>query len=371
MLRSLKSPQGLRVQLVDSDHCARQRLAALLAVFAACVDVLDDGAAAVAAMAAAQRNASYQLVLLDWNLHSLSVLENLSRLRLHARGAETQVVVMIGAGQRGALPGGAGHRRFDGLLEKPVLSAALGRLIAQLPARLQVAPRRVLALAAVERLRGARLLVADDGDQHLQAVLALLRGTGVVAGIARDGAMALDLLRRRDYDGVLMVVRMPVMDGLEASRRIRADARLAHMPILAMSDGMPAALRARCLATGMDDCLCKPIELKYLLGMLVRWMPPIGEGGTALPLPTLLARLRRLLWHGDGRADGVVSVIRARLTGTAGAAAFESVAIQVERGAHGVAFDRLQSYIAVCGFEAEWPGAPLAGRALRVCGGHG
>jgi CheY-like chemotaxis protein len=104
--------------------------------------------------------------------------------------------------------------------------------------------------------------------------------------IAENGAAALRLIRANDYDAVLMDMQMPVMDGIEATRAVRADPRFADLPIIAMTANAMASDRELCLEAGMNDHIAKPIDPDQLFGVLLRWIK-----------------------HGvDGAADGVALV---------------------------------------------------------------
>lgn len=121
----------------------------------------------------------------------------------------------------------------------------------------------------VEERQRLRILVVDDHQGTQRAVALLLRWLGCAADVANDGREALDALRRRAYDVVLMDVVMPRMDGLEATRRIRAGRPSGSRPrIVGTSADSSAEDREICLAVGMDDFLPKPIDVDGLTRIL-------------------------------------------------------------------------------------------------------
>jgi CheY-like chemotaxis protein len=135
-----------------------------------------------------------------------------------------------------------------------------------LPARQDAA-----AAAAVVEGRapaGCRILVVEDNPVNQRVTLKMLERLGHRADLAENGAEALDAVARCRYDLVLMDLQMPVMDGLEATRRIRATPDGAALHIVAMTANAMAEDRERCLAAGMDGHLSKPVKLAELKALL-------------------------------------------------------------------------------------------------------
>ena len=123
------------------------------------------------------------------------------------------------------------------------------------------------------RLVGARILLAEDNEFNQEVMTHLLEQAGAVVCLARNGEEALDLLRQERFDCVLMDVQMPVMDGYEATRRLRAVGALADMPVLAMTANASTEDRQRCLAAGMNDFISKPFKAEKLFVELAKWLP--------------------------------------------------------------------------------------------------
>jgi CheY-like chemotaxis protein len=113
---------------------------------------------------------------------------------------------------------------------------------------------------ALDAIRGAAILLVEDNELNQQVVMELLSNAGLPIDIAENGQSAVNMVRNRPYDIVLMDMQMPVMDGLEATRRIRRIPKLASMPIIAMTANAMAEDRARCIDAGMNDHIAKPID---------------------------------------------------------------------------------------------------------------
>ncbi|MFV0662105.1 PAS domain-containing protein [Denitromonas sp.] len=119
-----------------------------------------------------------------------------------------------------------------------------------------------------------RLLLVEDNEVNQYVALELLGDTGLQVDVAADGQQAVDMCARTAYDLILMDMQMPVMDGLSATRAIRALPQGATVPILAMTANAFAEDRQRCEAAGMNDYLSKPFEPEQLYAAVRRWLDP-------------------------------------------------------------------------------------------------
>jgi len=131
------------------------------------------------------------------------------------------------------------------------------------------------AFAELQRYhRGARILLAEDNAFNVEIARTLLQEAGLEVEVASDGRIALELVSTRPYDLVLMDVRMPHMDGLEATRAIRALALPRPLPILAMTANAFDSDRSVCLAAGMNDFVAKPFDPDVLFATMRKWLTP-------------------------------------------------------------------------------------------------
>lgn len=137
-----------------------------------------------------------------------------------------------------------------------------------------LAGERAAPAAAI--LQGARILLAEDNLFNQQIAQEMLEEEGALVYVAGNGAEALALLGQNDIDCVLMDVQMPQMDGLEATRRIRADARLARLPVLAMTATATTEARMRCIESGMNDFISKPIQPALMCQTIARWLAQVA-----------------------------------------------------------------------------------------------
>ncbi|HEY5994311.1 MAG TPA: PAS domain S-box protein [Gallionellaceae bacterium] len=128
-------------------------------------------------------------------------------------------------------------------------------------------------------IRHARILLAENNVFNQQVAREFLEAAGCVVQVANNGAEAQDWLQREHFDCVLMDVQMPLMDGLEATRRIRANQAYASMPVIAVTANALEEERQRCLEAGMNDFITKPLRPETLYAVLAKWLsrqaPPL------------------------------------------------------------------------------------------------
>jgi CheY-like chemotaxis protein/HPt (histidine-containing phosphotransfer) domain-containing protein len=119
---------------------------------------------------------------------------------------------------------------------------------------------------------GLRILLAEDNPVNQKVAQVILMKSGYECDVVADGREALEALEKYDYDAVLMDVQMPVMDGLEATKAIRANPRWRQLPVIATTAHAMAGDKERCLEAGMDDYISKPINAKDLVERINHWI---------------------------------------------------------------------------------------------------
>ncbi|MHB1854780.1 MAG: ATP-binding protein, partial [Acidimicrobiales bacterium] len=221
---------------------------------------------------------------------------------------------------------GSGSRFWFTVGLDPV--AGMGGLNERAGARAMMAePTSALLMTSA----GLRLLVVEDNDINQQVAVGMLESQGHRVDVATNGQEALEALEGACYAAVLMDCQMPVMDGYETTRAIRALAGPQHRtPIIAMTAGARATDRDRCLAAGMDDYIAKPIRLGELAAVVTRWTSgelSVGRGTSqprtrpsdpvpADPSVALDPRMISELQALTGRNGGMSQLVEAFLSDT-------------------------------------------------------
>jgi light-regulated signal transduction histidine kinase (bacteriophytochrome)/CheY-like chemotaxis protein len=119
---------------------------------------------------------------------------------------------------------------------------------------------------------GRRILLVEDEPINREVILIFLEDTGLLIDRAEDGLQAVEMVEKNRYDVILMDMQMPNMNGLDATRLIREHRNGMGVPILAMTANVYAEDKLRCMASGMDDFLPKPVDPEVFYSMLVKWL---------------------------------------------------------------------------------------------------
>jgi len=268
--------RGRRALVVDDNEHARAAMVSMLQAMTFITAECADGTAAVEAVQRADAEGRpYDVVYMDFCMPGMDGIEAARQIRALGLPATPQLLLMTAYG-RDEAPEKTAQAGIASVLLKPVCASLLFDATmdalsgAARPARAQAAANAETGLAAV---RDARVLLVEDHPINQQVASELLQDAGLSVDVADNGRTALAMLEQADYDLVFMDMQMPVMDGLEATRALRRMQRFAGLPVVAMTANAMDQDRHRCIESGMNDFLAKPIDPQELCALLLRLIP--------------------------------------------------------------------------------------------------
>ncbi len=258
-----------RVMVVDDNAQARQILSNMLSELALEVTSLDSATAAITLIES--QPSPFDIIFLDWKMPDLPGQEAAEKIHTLANTENTKFVLLCAHNKLDV--GANAEDLFAAIISKPILPSVLRDSLSKLfkNNHTRMPENTQLDLGAYKKLAGSRVLLVDDNDINQDVVKELLSLVNAEVSTAGNGKEAIDLLEHTNFDMVLMDVQMPIMDGIEATRRLRAQERFDQLPIIAMTAGALAGDRERCLSAGMNDYISKPIYPEILYRILLRW----------------------------------------------------------------------------------------------------
>jgi len=235
----------------------------------------------------------YELALIDHMMPGMNGMEVARKIKTDLNLNKTQVIMLssmdIPAPQEQMEAMG-----IDGYLRKPVRQSDLYNLILSVmgvrtvPMLKDSDRKRHQKLKTKIEPRPEKILVVEDTLVNQQVIIGMLKKQGFTPDIANNGREAISKWSQSKYDLILMDIQMPIMDGYEATTKIRAQEQQegedAHITIIALTAHAMGGDRKKSLAAGMDDHLTKPIAANDLREMLANWLPE-RIGDTAMPAP--------------------------------------------------------------------------------------
>ncbi|MGS0737656.1 CHASE domain-containing protein [Pseudomonas sp. GG8] len=277
----------MRILIVDDNAITCEILMRTVTALGWQADYVMDGALAVERVREARKlGRGYGLVLMDWRMPGMDGLSAAKVIHRQGINHPSPIIIMVTASGREMLNDvyQEGNAPFVGVLTKPVtpqqLAATIRDAVHGVP---MLHPDAYFpAFQGSTRLAGLRLLVVEDNMINRQIAELLLSSEGATVELAESGIEGVNqiIARVEVFDAVLMDIQMPDIDGLEATRRIRADPRFANLPIVAMTANASKTDRDECLAAGMNEHVGKPIDLEELIATLLAQTGKLPDGAT-------------------------------------------------------------------------------------------
>ncbi|MDP4028175.1 MAG: response regulator [Gallionella sp.] len=272
--------RGMRVLAVDDNATCCHILKSCLESFSFNVTTSVSGSEALRAIERAGREGRpYRLAVLDWKMPEMDGLEVARKIHeMAGPGPKPRILLLASFGQNEVLRQVEGNV-IDGLLTKPFQQGDLFDAAMEVFGYGEVKGKRhavsaLLRPDLIAKISGAHILLVEDNEINQQVARELLEKAGVTVAIAENGKEAVARVLEEKFDGVLMDIQMPVMDGLSAAREIRKAPRFASLPIIAMTANVMASDREQSLVAGMNDYIAKPFDPNQMVAILAKWITP-------------------------------------------------------------------------------------------------
>ncbi|MBB5190118.1 PAS domain S-box-containing protein [Silvimonas terrae] len=275
--------RAIRALVVDDNPVALRIMATMLRGLGWAVQASSDGASACAAVQKAlDDNLPFHVALMDWDMPEMDGLAAAGRIR-QMPGVEdvTRTILLTRPGDDALLRSiTVASPVFADTLAKPFTPGQLIDTVYHVLDGVSAPQHKAPRNQPQGRLKGMQILVVEDNALNRHVASELLSGEGATVSLAEGGLEGVAMVTEggQVFDAVIMDVQMPDIDGMEATRRIRADARFASLPILAMTANTSASDREECLASGMNDHVGKPIDLEAVIPPLLRLTGRTGIG---------------------------------------------------------------------------------------------
>ncbi|MBN1306111.1 MAG: response regulator [Anaerolineales bacterium] len=266
----------VRILGVDDSSTNRYIISKMVEGFGCRIDTASSGLKALEMIRAAYNNGDpYRIVLLDMQMPEVDGEQVAKIIKSDPAGKELDIIVLTSIGQRGDASR-LTKIGCSGYLLKPIkqkmLKDTLCAIFEEKKNKGHVKKLVTRHSLREENRRHLHILIAEDNDVNQKMARIVLEKSGYSVDLAEDGAKAIDKLKKKKYDIVLMDVQMPEMDGFEATRYWRKlEAGRERIPIIAMTAHALIGDRERCLEAGMDDYISKPLDTKKLIGKVEQW----------------------------------------------------------------------------------------------------
>ncbi len=269
----------IRVLVVDDNKTSRDILSKILKSCSFEVNAVSSGEQGIMELERAQNDGlAYDLVLMDWQMDGMDGIEASKKIKEHPGLKKTPTIIMITGYGREDIIKQSEAIGLDGFLIKPVNSSLLFDTIIQavgkkIPKNIHIANQKEETKEEDIVMDGRKILLVEDNEINQQVAMEILKEAGLEVSLGGNGLQAIEMIEKNSYDLVLMDLQMPVLDGYEATKKLRSDNRFKDLPIIAMTAHAMTGDREKCLKAGMNDHIGKPIDPDKLFAVIKKWLP--------------------------------------------------------------------------------------------------
>lgn len=275
---SVDSFKDKKALIVDDNFAAQEVFQNYLGTMGFDIYTADNGREAVDMVERFDKGSPFDLILMDWRMPVMDGLEASRIIKTKSSIQKKPPIIMVTAFGREEVIQQVEQIGLDGFLVKPVTHSSLFDAIANVfnsdenNATLKVKRKQGKDF---KELWGSKILLTEDNEINQQIAVELLEEQHISVDVAENGQRALDMVQQDNYDGVLMDLQMPVMDGIEATKRIRGlEGAFRELPIIAMTANAMAGDKERVIDAGMNDHIAKPIDVDEMFTTMAKYIVP-------------------------------------------------------------------------------------------------
>ena len=274
--------EGKKVLIVDDNSVARRSLSRVLESIGLDAVTAKNGREGVAeVIAAEERGEPYPLILMDWDMPIMNGFDAIHSIQNQADLSLQPVIIMVTTHSEEDVLKEASKIEviLSGMLAKPVCNSTLFDAIINHFGHEDIVDRVTSytskqGVSVREKLHGARVLLVEDNKLNQELAQELLSDEGIIVTLANNGIEALKILEEESFDGILMDMQMPEMDGVTAAKEIRKQERFRDLPIIAMTANAMIGDKDKVLSVGMNDHIAKPVDVNQMFITMAKWITP-------------------------------------------------------------------------------------------------
>lgn len=285
-LRKLPSDlTGLRILVVDDSSTSRRIMSEMIVMMGFEVEESESGYKALEILKAVDSSRPFNLVLMDWKMPGMDGVETSAAIIMESAIKNKPIVIMATAFSKDDLENKAYVNRIPlpQVISKPVTQSRLfDALLVAFGVESKPNTRKIAIDTSekihIKQLRGADILLVEDHEINQELAVALLEDVGIKVTVANNGQEGVEAVERHRFDGVLMDIQMPILDGYAATKIIRSKPENKDLPILAMTANVMADDLIKAKEAGMNAHIGKPLNIRKLFEVMAEWITPANKG---------------------------------------------------------------------------------------------
>jgi two-component system sensor histidine kinase/response regulator len=285
-----KDLKDLRILVVDDNQSARHILSELVAMLEFEVDKCESGRKSIQLIQKAEKKGRpYDLILMDWKMPGMDGVQTAKAIENDAEIEQKPKIMMVTAYSKEDLDLSAFQSGviIEEVLTKPVSSSTIHDSIMKgLGSRISKSKHKAkmnLNKDCMKKLSGANLLLVEDNAINQELARDILEMAGITVTVADNGQAAVEAVYQQKFDGVLMDVQMPILDGYSATKIIRKDKQFKDLPIIAMTANVMTSDLEKAKKSGMNSHISKPLDVNDMFKIMADWITPAHPLKVELP----------------------------------------------------------------------------------------